>query len=289
MNSTSRSPRTLGASLACACCFAAGARAQGTSLVSIGVGDVPASGGSSWGSTSSDGRHGAFESSATNLVATPLFSDSNVFLHDRYTKRTKLVSVSSVGVPGELPRFGAAISGDGRLVAFLSSAPNLVAGDTNGASDAFVHDTVTSATPRISSSSSGAQAYGGTHSVSLSADGRFVAFGSVASNLVANDTNGVLDLFVHDRSTGATVRASESSSGEQGDVESAGWTLSRDGRYVVFSSQADHLVASDLNSEFDVFLHDLQTSSTSLVSVSSSGEQANFASATYGARANSPR
>ena len=177
---------------------------------------------------------------------------------------TERVSVSSSGEQGNSQSYsyGAdSLSADGRYVSFGSSASNLVAGDTNGTDDVFVHDRVTGTTERVNVSSSGEQgssyssaAYGGG---SLSADGRYVAFGSSASNLVAGDTNGDEDFFVHDRVTGTTERVSVSSSGEQGNSDSHyGGSLSADGRYVSFSSYASNLVAGDTNGADDVFVRD---------------------------------
>ena len=111
---------------------------------------------------------------------------------------------------------------------------------------------------------------------SLSADGRYVAFASQASNLVTGDTNGTSDVFVRDRQTGATTRVSVDSSGTQGNNGSAEPSLSADGRYVAFTSQADNLVTGDTNGKADVFVHDRQTAQTTRVSVDSAGNQLDF-------------
>lgn len=148
-------------------------------------------------------------------------------------------------------------------MAFASGATNLVAGDTNGQSDAFIKDTVTGTTTRISTDSAGNQAIGGqTRYLAISADGRYVAFSSKATNLVAADTNGVYDSFIKDTATGATTRISISSAGVQGDdggYESYSYVnaLSADGRFAVFSSFSTNLVSDDTNNVYDVFLRDL--------------------------------
>ncbi len=229
-------------------------------------------------SISADGRFVAFDSGATNLVAGDTNGVSDVFVHDRQTGATTRASVSSSGAQGNNHSSSPSISADGRFVAFDSFATDLVTGDTNGANDAFVHDRQTGATTRVSVSSSGAQ--GSSHSVdaSISADGRFVAFYSHATNLVVGDTNGVYDIFVHDRQTGATTRVSVSSSGTQGNSESRQSAVSADGRFVVFDSAADNLVDGDTNGVQDVFVHDRQTGATTRVSVSSSGSQGNSVS-----------
>ena len=129
---------------------------------------------------------------------------------------TTRASTASDGTQGDAASNQAAVSADGRWVAFTSAADNLVAGDTNGATDIFVHDRLTGTTERVSVSSSGAQADGASELPTISADGRFVAFRSLADNLVSGDTNATWDIFVHDRATGVTQRVSVSSTGGQG-------------------------------------------------------------------------
>src|SRR5207247_327255 len=155
-----------------------------------------------------------------------------------------------------------ALSADGRLVAFQSDATNLVAGDTNGATDLFVHDRQTGTTERVSVASGGRQGNGFSAGPVLSADGRFVAFHSTATNLVAGDTNGATDVFVRDRQTGTTERASVASGGTQGNGSSAGPVLSADGGLVAFHSTAANLVAGDANGAYDVCVHDRAVSTT---------------------------
>src|SRR5205814_1700648 len=138
-------------------------------------------------------------------------------------------------------------------------ATNLVPGDTNGQSDVFVHDRQTRLTERVSVDSAGNQADGESASPALSADGRYVAFSSSATNLVPGDTNGQSDVFVHDRQTRITERVSVDSAGNQADGESASPALSADGRYVAFSSSATNLVPGDTNGQSDVFVHDRRT------------------------------
>src|SRR5207249_3430991 len=127
---------------------------------------------------------------------------------------TERVSVASGGTTeGNDTSLGSALSADGRFVAFDSAATDLVAGDTNGASDVFVHDRQTGMTERVSVASDGTQGNNASSCPALSADGRFVAFDSDATNLVAGDTNGATDVFVHDRQTGTTERVSVPSGG----------------------------------------------------------------------------
>ncbi len=233
---------------------------------------------------SGDGRFVAFASTASNLVpgdtnscpfalAGPSCPD--IFVRDRIAGTTKRVSVSSDGGQANGPSLRSAISADGRLVAFDSLASNLVPGDTNGQSDVFVHDRTTGATERVSVSSAGGQAGGFSFNPSLSADGRFVAFNSDAPDLVPGDTNGAFDIFVRDRLMGTTERVSVSSSGVQGDDDSALPNISGDGRFVVFSSRATTLVAEPTNGVTQVYVHDRLTGETALVSVNDAGQAAN--------------
>jgi hypothetical protein len=131
------------------------------------------------------------------------------------------------------------------------------------------------ATERVSVSSAGAQATAplGSSAPSVSADGRYVAFASDATNLITGDTNGNRDVFVRDRATGATQRVSVSSNGAQGDFASSFPSISADGRYVAFESLAFNLVAGDTNSAADIFVRDREAGATGRVSVSSAGAQ----------------
>jgi hypothetical protein len=164
--------------------------------------------------------------------------------------------VGSSGNEGNGNSLRAAISADGRYVAFMSWASNLVPGDTNGSADVFVHDLQTGATTRLSVDSDGNQGNGDSWNPAISADGRYVAFQSWASNLVPGDTNGSADVFVHDLQTGATTRLSVDSSGNEGNDESYDPAVSADGRYVAFESLASNLVPGDTNDEWDIFVHD---------------------------------
>src|SRR5207245_2686833 len=158
---------------------------------------------------------------------------------------TERVSVDSAGTQANGASFGRALSADGRFVAFISVAPDLVAEDTNGAADVFVPARQTGVTERVSVDSAGNQVNGSSFGGALSADGRFVAFTSVAPDLVTGDTNGAADVFVHDRQTGTTERVSVDSAGTQANGDSTDVALSADGRFVAFTSAAARLVARD--------------------------------------------
>ena len=195
------------------------------------------------------------------------------------TQGTWRVSVDSSGVEGSGASRFPSISGDGRFVAFGSSATNLVAGDSNSAGDVFVHDRQTGTTTRVSVDSSGAQGNNHSDETSISADGQFVAFQSAATNLVPGDTNGWTDVFVHDRETGTTTRVSVDSSGVEGNLGGRFPSIAGDGRFVAFESSSSNLVPGDTNGWADAIVHDCQTGTTTRVSVDSSGAQGNDASA----------
>jgi Tol biopolymer transport system component len=213
-------------------------------------------------SISADGRYVAFHSDATNLVEGDTNGSTDIFVHDRVTGKTTLVSVSSDGTQGNGGSSIPSISGDGRYVAFLSDSTNLVEGVTNGG--IFMHDRVTGKTTFESISSDGTQGNEGAGYPTISADGRYVAFNSFSDNLVEGDTNGITDIFVHDRVTGETTLESVSSDGTQGNGWSGATAISADGRYVAFWSGADNLVEGDTNEGAEWFVHDRVTGETTL-------------------------
>ncbi|MGZ8159789.1 MAG: hypothetical protein ACXWT4_13380 [Methylobacter sp.] len=229
-------------------------------------------------SISADGRYVAFSSIADNLVLLDTNSSSDIFVHDRLTGNTRRASVNSTGVEGNGSSSNPSISDDGRYVAFGSSADNLVPEDTNGVFDIFVHDLTTGATSIVNISSAGVQAKDYSDFPAISADGRYVAFHSIASNLVREDTNGFYDVFVHDRLTGKTTRVSVDSEGLEGNSGSIDASISPNGRYVAFMSAASNLVSGDANDVIDIFVHDRTTDQTTRVSVDSDGEEGNSSS-----------
>ncbi len=207
-----------------------------------------------------------------------------------------LVSVASDGTAANAASGGAAISTNGRFVAFTSKATNLIPSDTNNSADVFVRDLQTNTTTRISVASDGTERTGDSGSVlgttpalasvpqvSISDDGIFVAFASRAA-LVAGDTNSCTtsagttvncqDIYVHDRTTGETTRVSVASDGTQADGESREPRISGDGRYIVFTSDATNLVTGDHNGLADVFVHDRVWHTTRRITVSSAGVEA---------------
>jgi Tol biopolymer transport system component len=255
------------------------ARAQTTSLVSVDSTGAQGNLESDACSISADGRFVAFSSFATNLVGGDTNGWNDIFVHDRQSGATERLSVDSAGGQGNGLSEHPAISADGRYVAFDSGASNLVAGDTNAASDIFLHDRQLGTTERVSVDSAGGQGNGGSVYPVISADGRFVAFESAASNLVATDTNATFDIFVRDRRLGTTERVSLSSGGGQGNSGSGLASISVDGRCVAFRSSSTNLVAGDTNGNDDIFVRDRLLGTTERVSVDTGGSQANGTSA----------
>ena len=277
---------------------------------------------------SADGRYVVFCSDATNLTPDTPPNSANVFLRDRAAGTTELMSVTSSGNPiggtnwkpsisadgqvvawvsldavyvrdvgsettervdvsptGEPADDGAldtppALSANGRFVAFTSQAMNLVRGDTNYHADVFVRDRAKGITERVSVSSAGRQVGGGGLGPAISADGRLVVFSSDAAKLVPGDTNQERDVFVHNRATDTTRRVSISSTGRQGNSASGSWLwepspMSADGRFIAFISYASNLVPGDTNARIDVFVRDRVKGTTRRISVSSTGVAAN--------------
>jgi Tol biopolymer transport system component len=231
-------------------------------------------------SISADGRYVAFRSYSDNLVAGDTNGYSDVFVRDRLLGTTTLVSVDSAGIQGNSTSQDPAISPDGRYIAFVSYGSNLFSGDTNGMPDIFVRDRQTNTTERVTFAFNGGGIDLPCSSPSISADGRFVAFESYATNLVPGDTNGLPDIYVRDRLNGTTELIDVSTSGVQGNYGSVAQQypspgISADGRYVVYSSDSTNLVNGDTNGSWDVFRRDRLLGVTERMSVGSEGEQGN--------------
>src|SRR2546430_14712826 len=209
---------------------------------------------------SGDGRFVASSSGASNLVADDTNGRSDIFVHDRMTGETTRVSVAADGAQGDANSIGtAAISADGRFVAFVSDATNFVP-HAGSIRQAYVKDRLTGAIELVSVDRAGKPAVGFVAAApAISGDSRFVAFASNASNLVKKDTNGTTDVFVHDRVTGRTVRASVDSAGGESDDRSLRPDLNGRRLLIVFSSPAPNLVPGETNHEPDVVAHDLLT------------------------------
>ena len=226
-----------------------------TTLVSVRPGGVRTDGSSRHPVLSADGRHIAFSCIDDGLVPGDTNSQRDIFVSDLESGTIERVSVSTTGGEGDAQNGAPSISADGMVVAWWSRATNLVEDDTNGQDDILVHDRVAGTTTRVNVSSSGAQAEGGgSWHVSISDDGRFVAFCSDAHNLVDDDTGLAGGVFSHDRWTGITRRHSVTRTGEEGWDYSRRPGLTADGAFVVFESGASNFVPDDTNAAQDVFI-----------------------------------
>ncbi|MGW3966969.1 TolB family protein [Amycolatopsis sp. NPDC005003] len=256
---------------------AVAATAPATTLISVGVDGKPGTGASGEPSVSADGRYVAFRSSARNLVGGDTNGVDDVFVRDRVAGVTTRVSVDRNGVQGNGDSWAPSISADGRYVAFVSFSTNLAPGDTNLSWDVFVHDRLIGWTSRVSGGFLGAAGNGHSFNPAISADGRFIAYDSYASNLVDRDTNGVQDVFEYDQQTDRTIRVSVDSDSLEGRRASQRPSISADGRYVTFESDAV-LTRTDTNQATDVYVHDKLTGLTDRVSVNAHGDQGQGAS-----------
>lgn len=235
-------------------------------------------------SMSDDGRYVAFNAMDSDLVEQDINVAWDVFLRDRETDTTEIVSVASNGLQAlhvvhPLCSCGShdpSTSASGRFIAFESDAVNLVPGDTAPDKDVFVHDSRSGETTIVSVTSDGRHAESpltahDSSDPAISANGRYVAFTSSADDLVKGDTNGVADVFVHDRKSGETIIVTEGGNG------GSSWpSLSGDGKQVAFTSNASNLVEGDTNGGSDVFVRDFTNGKVERVSITSAGKQSEF-------------
>ena len=216
-------------------------------------------GNSSGAVASADGRCVAFYSDATNIVPLDNNGFTDVFVYDRESHASTLVSVGANGQPANGPsqaqKFRPAIDGGCTTVAFSSDASNLVAGDTNGRTDVFARDLAGATTRLVSIGQGGTPADGGSSFASMAGENGLIAFQSVATNLVADDTNKASDIFVADQG-GAITRVSVGPGGVQADGPSITPSLSADGRCVAFASAATNLLPGglDANRVLDIYV-----------------------------------
>ncbi|MEL6505487.1 MAG: calcium-binding protein [Pseudomonadota bacterium] len=215
---------------------------------------------------SADGEHIVFTSRAENLVDGDFNNAADVFMHDTATGITKLISRHTDGTQADSDSFGATVSAGGRFVAYHSASANLVDGDVNLTFDIFLFDNATNTTTLISTAADGTAANQASFNPVISADGRFIVYESLASNIVVGDVVGTADLFLYDALTGTTTLISKNSDGIFGNGTSKGQSISADGRYITYDSAATNLVTDDTNNANDVFLFDRVTGTTTLVS-----------------------
>ena len=246
--------------------------AGSTELVSVSAdGSSGGDSESSRGRISADGHYVAFFSRAANLVTDDTNGTTQIYVRDMQTGETVLASTDSNGAAGDAVSFNPAISADGSLVAFVSSASNLIAEDTGGKSQVYLHNFISGETTLMSANLSGNPQNQNTVSaaIGMSDDGRYIVFSSNATDLVANDS-GQEDVFVRDTVNNTTVRVSVDSDGNQGNQESGDYmtAISADGRYVAFSSYTSNLVPG---TNGGIYVHDLVTGLTTIASIATDG------------------
>ena len=246
-----------------------------TIRVSVDTGGGDPNGSSSDPFINATGRFVAFASEASDLVVGDDNAFQDIFLRDGVEATTVRVSVDSGGGSPDGASTAPALSGNGRFVAFLSFASDLVAGDEPGA-DTFVRDTVSGTTALVGAGSPADSLDDEEYGPSISAGGRHVAFVS-SQALLPEDTNGLLDVYVRDLVTHGLTRASVAADGGNGDADSISPSLSGTGRFVAFLSSASNLVANDGNGLDDLFVRDLRNGVTVRASVAANGGDPNEA------------
>ena len=241
----------------------------GVSLVSVAYDGEPASDSSHFPVVSGDGQVVAFGSHAVNIVRQDFTNVYDIFVRDLRNGVSTRVSVATDGTPANAASYGAALSYDGRFVAFHSAASNLVPGDTNNASDVFVHDRQTGTTSRVSVATGGTQANGPSQNPQLSADGRWVTFSTTATNLAPGAVGSKSKVLLHDRETGTVTEVSVRPDGTSGTEDSGLPSISADGRYVGFISADPRIVPAPRFMAVNAYVRDVQSGTTVRVNATS--------------------
>lgn len=246
-----------------------------TLLVSTGAGGLIGNGDSIWPWASDDGNRVVFVSWSTNWITGDTNGQGDAFLKDLSTGAIQRINVSSAGAQNNGETVWPSISGNGKYATFVSWGSTLVSGDTNGNWDVFVRDLTNNTTTRINVRPDGAQANSYAYSpVPLSRDGRYVAFASLATDLVAGDTNGFQDIFVRDLLTNTTRRATFGYTGVQVNDDCFVPWFSGDGRYLTYTCEGPNPVPSDANGRRDIFTVDLEAALHLEVTSLTRGDQA---------------
>lgn len=244
-------------------------------MVSSAADGTPGNSSSFSAKASLDGTRVLFESTATNLVANDTNGLRDLFVKDLATGKVTMVTSASDGTPANGDYYQSTFSADGTKVVFTSGATNLVQGDTNGQPDIFVKDLATGTLTLVSAAADGTPANAESTFKALSSDGTKVLFATAASNLVPGDTNGGQDLFVKDLATGKVTMVTSASDGTPGNSFVSVFAFTPDGTKVLFASEADNLVPGDTNGQMDIFVKDLATGETKLVSTAADGTPGN--------------
>jgi Tol biopolymer transport system component/protocatechuate 3,4-dioxygenase beta subunit len=260
-----------------------------TERVSIGPNGIQANGASDEPAISDDGRFVVFTSKAKNLIPPPAQAVGfasyrgpgiNVYVHDRQTGTTSLVSMDANGQPADRRAWLPDISPDGRYIVYSSHSEHIVVPDMNGIKrDAFIYDRVTGTTEYADVMSNGLNPWSGGSIAAISAGGRVVTYRSKAGDLVRDDTNRKFDIFAYERSTLDIKRVSVSTGGQQANGDAHNPQVSADGRFIVYESPAQ-LDSRDQNSSIDVYVHYLPAAATSLASLTANGHAGNNPSVT---------
>lgn len=224
--------------------------------VSVGEAGIQSNNTTMYPAISADGQYITYQSRADNLAGSGNGYYFDIFLYDRTTGQTSLVSQNAAGVIGNHESQRPAISSDGRYIAYESWADNLVPNDNNGVSDIFVYDRLSETVERVSLHTNGSETNGVSGSPDISMNGRYVTFASLANNLATSDFNETYDVFVHDRDTDETALVSFNERREAANGSSMGANMAGGGRFIVFDSLATDLVGGDTNGRTDVFLYD---------------------------------
>jgi Tol biopolymer transport system component len=248
--------------------------ANTTTRISMGEAGTQPNAGSYAPAISTNGNVIAYESDASNLVRGDTNGERDVFVYDRSSGTTTRVSVSSSGTEGDAPSGQAALDADGGIVAFSSFADNLIPVDENFTADVFVYDRAAATTTRVSVYTGDYEADGNSFHPSLSADGRFVAYDSDSFNLAWFDPDEGPDVYVWDRAAGVISTASVDDAGNLGNDSSAEPSISADGRYVAYWSDATDIVPGDENSASDIMFFDRQSGGADRLSVTNAGQEA---------------
>ncbi len=223
---------------------------------------------------SPDGRYVVFSSDSTDLVANDTNGATDVFLRDNQAKTTERISITDADAQSALGGYQGLVSATGRFVAFMSDSEDLIIGDTNLSTDVFVRDRQLGTTARVSRRNNGGQGDGGSYLQAMTPDGRFIVFASDSENLIGLvDQNFSTDVYLRDTLAGTTTRVSVATDGTEGDLESFGGSISDDGRYVAFVSNASNFDINDSGVYTDVFVRDRTAVTTTRITALAGGDE----------------
>lgn len=228
-----------------------------------------------YGGITGNGSFVMFDTSATNLGSTDTNTRVDTYVAGLDAHTLTRVSLSTAGDEPNADTQGMGVSEDGRYALFTSTATNLVVGDANARRDLFLRDTLLNTTTLVTVSSAGVQASGDTFTGAISGDGRYIAFGTNATNLVAGDTNSNYDVFVRDTMFGTTTRVSLTPAGLQSTGGSSAPDISPDGRYVAFTVTGSDMFPGDTNGANDVVLRDLMLGTNTRVTRTTTAAEPN--------------